>query len=266
MRSATQKAIGRRGVLGGALGIGAAALLPGAQAAVPAPALRRAPRVIAIDAGHGGRDPGAIGVDGTHEKVVTMAVARELARRIEAVGPYKVLLTRRRDEFIALEDRVRLARSGRAALFMSLHADSVPNHHTRGFSVYTLSEDASDDLAASLAKRENAADQIAGLDLARHSKVVNSILIDLMRRETSNSAITMASTVVTSLNPPLPPLDKPHREANFAVLRAPDIPSVLVEMGFLSNPLDERQLRDPRHQRVLAERLTRAINTYFESI
>lgn len=242
--------------LSGAALTGVDALLARAWAALPAPAQAaakpepaattepkaNAKKIIAIDAGHGGKDPGCIGVGGTHEKMVTMAVARDVARRLEATGHYKVVLTRPTDVFVPLANRVRRARAANAQLFLSLHADSGPHPGARGFSVYTLAEHASDDMAAALARRENAADRIGGINFAEHGKEVSRILLDLLHRETANGSLTLAHDVVATLGQQLQALTNPHREANFAVLRAPDIPSALVEMGFLSNPEDERLL------------------------
>jgi N-acetylmuramoyl-L-alanine amidase len=251
------------------LGIGgwAGALAAGPADAVPAAKAKTAPAkpkpIVAIDAGHGGRDPGTIGINGTYEKDITVAVARDLARRLDASGRYQALLTRRDDSFIALPERVRLARAGRAALFVSLHADSEPNPHQRGFSVYTLADHASDAMAAALAQRENAVDRLTGVDLSKHPKAVREILVDLMHREITDKASLMAETVVATLHPPFTALQKPHRQANFAVLRAPDIPSILVEMGFLSNLDDEKQLDRPGYRAKLADRLVLAVDRFF---
>ncbi len=221
-------------------------------------------KIIAIDAGHGGKDPGAIGRHGTHEKQITFSVARELARQLEATGRYTPILTRRNDSFIALGQRVAIARKAKSALFLSLHADSIPNNpDARGFSVYTLSDKASDSMTAALADRENAADFVGGLDLSRHSRQVKTILLDLMHRETTNSSLAMAHAALAKMTPAFPPLQKPHRQANFAVLRSPDIPSILVEMGFLSNQEDEKALRQEAYQRKMAGRLAAAVEAFF---
>ncbi|MBI3516766.1 MAG: N-acetylmuramoyl-L-alanine amidase [Proteobacteria bacterium] len=254
-------------LIGGALGTMAA----GSALAAPAPKGRKpaAPKpkaIIALDAGHGGKDPGTIGVGGTFEKDITFAVARGLAHRLEASGRYQIVLTRTDDSFIALGERVRSARASRAQLFLSLHADSVPNPRQRGFSVYTLADEASDAMTAGLAVRENAVDRLGGLDLSRHPQAVRTILLDLMHRETANNASLMAETVVTKLHPPFTPLQKPHRQANFAVLRAPDIPSILVEMGFLSNLDDEKLLNQTSYQAKLADRLVIALDGFFARV
>jgi N-acetylmuramoyl-L-alanine amidase len=259
----------RRSFIVGSLAGGAIATRPG----LAAPATKKQPapvakpkRIIAVDAGHGGKDPGTIGVGGTYEKEITFAVARDLARRLEASGRYQVVLTRTDDSFIALPDRVRLARAGRADLFLSLHADSVPNPRQRGFSVYTLADEASDSMAAALAQRENEVDRLAGVDFSRHPKMVRTILLDLMHRETANNSSLMAETVVAKLHPPFTPLQKPHRQANFAVLRAPDFPAILVEMGFLSNPEDETLLNQAGYQAKLADRMVTAVDGFFSRV
>jgi N-acetylmuramoyl-L-alanine amidase len=221
-------------------------------------------KIVAIDAGHGGKDPGAIGAQGTYEKLITFAVARELARQLEATGRYTPILTRRNDTFVALGARVSLARRAKSTLFLSLHADSIPNNpDARGFSVYTLSDKASDNMTAALADRENAADFVGGLDLSHHSRQVKTILLDLMHRETTNNSLALAHATLAKMTPAFPPLQKPHRQANFAVLRSPDIPSILVEMGFLSNREDEKALRGEAYQRKLASRLTLAVDAFF---
>src|SRR5258708_38167949 len=238
---------------------------PQSKAKPPAP-VAKPKQIVALDAGHGGRDPGTIGVNGTYEKDVTLAVARDLAKRLEATGRYPGLLTRSDDSFIALPDRVRLGRAAQAALFMSLHADSMPNAHKRGFSVYTLADEGSDAMAARLAHRENAVDRLAGVDFSKHPKMGRSILFDLMTRENTNNAARMAETVVATLHPPFPAIEKPHRQANFAVLRAPDIPSILVEMGFLSNLEDEKLLNQTSYQAKLADRLVTAVDGFFARV
>ena len=257
----------RRAALAGAVAFGGAASsrLAFAQGARRPQLLAPARRIVAIDAGHGGKDPGAIGVNGTHEKQITMAVALDLARKLESRSQIRVVLTRRDDSFIALEDRVELARAGDSTLFLSLHADAAPNVQARGFSVYTLNENASDEMAALLAKRENAADRFAGVNFGAQPRAVKNILADLMARETATNSTMMAQTVVNRLSPPLQPMTKPHRQANFAVLRAPEFPSVLVEMGFLSNAEDEKLLNQRSYQERLADRLVLSIDSFFAS-
>jgi N-acetylmuramoyl-L-alanine amidase len=216
-----------------------------------------------LDPGHGGRDPGAIGVSGTHEKQVTLAAAQELRGQLEAGGQYRVELTRTRDVFIPLDDRVARARSRGAALFVSMHADALPDHSVRGASVYTLSATASDAQSAALAKRENSADRFLGGPWRDAPPEVAQILGSLVRRETRAGSIRIARSLVGQLDRDLPMLPNPARRAGFAVLKAADIPSVLVEMGFMSNPKDEAALRRPEHRRVVATAMKRAIDSYF---
>lgn len=230
------------------------------------PEKRRAgKRVIVIDPGHGGVDPGTTGHRGTREKNITLAVARAVKARLEAKGRYHVVLTRERDIFLRLRSRVETARSAAADLFVSLHADALKNRKVRGAAVYTLSEVSSDKEAAELAAKENKADVIAGVDLTHENPVVANILIDLAQRETMNYSARFATLLVTQLRRNGKTLRNAHRFAGFAVLKAPDIPSVLIEMGYLSNPKEERLLRQPAYQRKLADAIARAMDGYFEA-
>lgn len=230
------------------------------------PEKRRAgKRVIVIDPGHGGVDPGTTGHRGTREKNITLAVARAVKARLEAKGRYHVVLTRERDIFLRLRSRVETARSAAADLFVSLHADALKNRKVRGAAVYTLSEVSSDKEAAELAAKENKADVIAGVDLTHENPVVANILIDLAQRETMNYSARFATLLVTQLRRTGKTLRNAHRFAGFAVLKAPDIPSVLIEMGYLSNPKEERLLRQPAYQRKLADAIARAMDGYFEA-
>ena len=230
------------------------------------PEKRRAgKRVIVIDPGHGGVDPGTTGYRGTREKNITLAVARAVKARLEAKGRYHVVLTRERDIFLRLRSRVETARSAAADLFVSLHADALKNRKVRGAAVYTLSEVSSDKEAAELAAKENKADVIAGVDLTHENPVVANILIDLAQRETMNYSARFATLLVTQLRRTGKTLRNAHRFAGFAVLKAPDIPSVLIEMGYLSNPKEERLLRQPAYQRKLADAIARAMDGYFEA-
>ena len=224
---------------------------------------RPKPRQIALDPGHGGVDPGAISPNGLYEKTVTLATARELARLLDASGRYRALLTRGRDAFVPLRQRVARARAFRAELFLSIHADALPDRALRGLSVYTLSERASDRETAALAVRENKDDFVAGLHLSRRPPIIGAILLDLARRQTNNQSLTLAKAIVAETGRAVPLLERPHREAGFTVLTAPDIPSVLVELGCLSNRAEERLLGHPAHQRRLAEALKQAIDDYF---
>lgn len=257
LRDDGQGGIGRRAAIRLAAG-GALALLAG-----PAAARQRREHVIVLDAGHGGIDPGAIGVSGVYEKDVVFAVTREAARRLDARRGFKVVLTRDSDEFVALRERVRRARAAGASLFLSIHADALPNASMRGASVFTLSEKASDKLAEALAARENKVDLIAGIDLSQQSPEVGSILIDLARRQTTNDSIRLARTLVRELGRSVPLLRDGLHSAGFAVLKAPDVPSALVETGCLSNRQEEKLLRSPSYQRKIAAILARAIEAHF---
>lgn len=239
-----------------------------ATAAAPETASRGAAHadyrpLIAIDPGHGGVDPGAHSRRGVWEKDITLAQARVLYREIRRSGRYRAVLTRNRDMFVRLRDRIRIAQRAGAHLFISLHADSIGDRRVRGASVYTLSERASDREAAALAAKENRADIIAGVDLNHQSETVARILIDLRQRLTMNESVRLAKVVSRELSRTTPLLRNNHRFAGFAVLKAPDIPSILVEMGYLSNARDERLLRSPRHRRRVAQALLEAIDSHF---
>lgn len=223
-------------------------------------------RIIVIDPGHGGVDPGAIGVSGIYEKHITLAAARDLKEHLERTGRFKVYLTRDRDLFIRLRGRIEIARERNADLFISVHADTIRNKKVRGLSVYTLSEKASDKEAAELAERENKSDLIAGIDLSHESEEVTNILIDLAQRETMNQSARLASLLVGELKNRVKVLRNPHRFAGFAVLKAPDVPSVLIELGFLSNRDDERALRSKSHRRKVAQSIAGAVDAYFSKI
>lgn len=223
-------------------------------------------KVIVIDPGHGGQDPGAIGVSGVYEKNITLAAARELKKILDQKKGYKVYLTRNRDVFIPLRERVRIARRYKADLFLSIHADSALNRNAKGLSVYTLSENASDKEAAALAERENKADVIAGLNFAEHSKEVSDILINLAQRETMNRSSEFATFMVGEMRKSCKLLDNTHRFAGFAVLKAPDIPSVLLEMGYLSNRSEEKLLKQSSYRHKLANSAAEAIDKYFDNM
>jgi N-acetylmuramoyl-L-alanine amidase len=242
----------------------AATALPPATSARPAPRRHDGRKVIVLDAGHGGVDPGALGNNGTHEKELTLAVAREVRRQLEASGRYRVVMTRDDDMFVQLRERVAKARAVNADLFLSIHADSIGSAQTRGASIYTLSETASDAEAAALAARENRADIIAGVDLSAENKDVASILIDLAQRETLNRSAALAHSLVAELGRDVQLLpSRPHRFAGFAVLKAPDVPSALIELGYLSNRQDESLLNRPQHRTKIAAAIVRAIDHHF---
>ncbi len=222
-------------------------------------------KIIVLDPGHGGKDPGAIGYSGVYEKNITLAMAKELKVILEKEG-YKVHLTRSTDIFIPLRDRVKIARKYNADLFMSIHADSAVNRSAKGLSVYTLSETASDKEAAALAERENKADVVAGLNLLEHSKEVSDILINLAQRETMNRSSEFASFMVQEMRKSVKLRDNTHRFAGFAVLKAPDVPSVLLEMGYLSNRTEECLLKQKDYRRKLAVSTSKAVEKYFDNM
>jgi N-acetylmuramoyl-L-alanine amidase len=233
-----------------------------APAKPAAPPASRLPLVM-LDPGHGGKDPGAIGLSGTYEKHVALAAAQELRRMLVATRRYRVEMTRARDVFVALEERVAIARRRQAALFVSLHADALSDSTVRGASVYTLNETASDRQTAALAQRENAADRFGTPNFQGTPPEVARILISLVRQETRVGSTRMARNVVQALGREVPLLPNPARHASFMVLKAADIPSVLVEMGFMSNRADEAALRRPAHRAQLAGAMLRAIDGYF---
>jgi N-acetylmuramoyl-L-alanine amidase len=253
------KSTNTSGGSGGGAGTGA---LGGSAAKQPIEEPKRGKPVIVIDPGHGGIDPGAIGAS-ANEKELTLAVAKAVKQELEATGKFRVLLTRSRDVYIPLRERFGLAREKGAELFISLHADSHNDPLTRGASVYTLSEKASDAESAALAAKENKSDIIAGVDLSKQSNVVSNILIDLAQRDTKNMSTRFATLLVRELKDQTMLLGNTHRYAGFAVLKAPDVPSVLVEMGYISSSKDEALLSSSAHQQKLARAIRQAVENYF---
>ena len=222
------------------------------------------PLVIASDAGHGGQDPGATGQSGKREKDVTLAIARELARQINATPGLKAYLTRDTDVFIPLNRRAQLARQAKADMFVSIHADAAENRSANGSSVYVLSlKGASSQRARWLADKENASDLIGGVRLEKTSGTLASVLIDLTQSGQMKASEDAATHVLNGLSR-IGRNHKPHIErANFAVLRTSDMPAMLVETAFISNPDEERRLTDPSYQRQLARAVLDGVNTYF---
>lgn len=220
-------------------------------------------RVVVIDPGHGGVDPGTHGHSGVLEKDVVLAFGRELAKRLRDSGRYDVYMTRDKDFFIPLRDRVAIARRHKADLFISIHADSISKADVRGMSVYTLSETASDKEAAALARKENLSDAIAGIDFKGESPEVTGILIDLAQRETKNYSARFAKSVVDYARHTTTLLEPTHRFAGFVVLKAPDVPSVLIELGFLTNHADEKRLTSSKWRTSLASSFVSAVDRYF---
>jgi N-acetylmuramoyl-L-alanine amidase len=236
---------------------------PGKSLAKPTPPFR--PKLIALDPGHGGRDPGALGVRGTQEKGVVWTIAGELKQQLMAGGRYRVMLTRAGDSYVALRERVARAQALKADLFLSIHADSHPDPGVRGASVYTLSEEATDREAAALAARENRADKVvSGVPLASQSDTVVAALVAMSQRGTLNDSCRLADTIVSTFGQNgVRLLPRTHRKAGFAVLTSPDIPAALVELGYLSNVQDEKLLTVRQHQLALARALRASIDAHF---
>ena len=232
---------------------------------LPRPAPRNLPFVM-LDPGHGGKDPGAIGITGTYEKHIAFATATELQRQLNATGLYRVELTRQRDVFIPLEERVGIAQHKGAGLFVSMHADAIGDPHVRGASIYTLSDTASDAQTAALARRENSADRFGGPAFHGVDPEVAKILASLVRQETRAGSARLQRGLAGALDQSLPMLQNPTRHASFVVLKAADIPSVLVEMGFMSNAQDEAALRRADHRATVAAAMKRAIDAYFNGV
>ena len=221
--------------------------------------------VVAVDAGHGGQDPGATGHYGTHEKDVVLAIARALARRINGEPGMHAVLTRDQDTFIMLRDRIGRARAAKADLFVSVHADSIHNPEISGSSVYVLSErGATDESARWLAERENAADLMGGVKLSDKNTTLASVLLDLSQSANISTSTVAAEGVLNALEG-VGEVRKPHvQQAGFVVLKSPDIPSMLVETAYISNPSEERRLRSDAHQGKLADAIFTGLRNYFE--
>lgn len=220
---------------------------------------------IVIDPGHGGIDGGAAGPSGTVEKDITLTFATELREKLRADGRYSVFMTREKDEFLRLDDRVRIAREHEADLFISIHADTIRLKGIRGATVYTVSEKASDAEAQALADRENLADQLAGIAVEEENQEVADILVDLIKRETHSFSMRFARSLVGELSTTVGLINNPHRFAGFKVLKAPDVPSVLLELGYLSNAKDEEQLKDAEWRGKAAASISKAIELFATS-
>lgn len=221
-------------------------------------------KIIVLDPGHGGIDPGASSKDGVLEKNIVLKMAKTIKKHLEKEGGYTVYLTRSDDTFLSLAERVRRARKWQADLLIALHADMLAtNKNVRGATVYTLSEKASDQEAARLAHAENRSDIIAGVDLEEIDDKIGTILIDLIQRETKNNAILLAQSVVTSLKGVTPLTKHPRRSAGFRVLKAPDVPSILLELGYLSNPKDRALLLSTAWMGKVSTALVKGLNRYF---
>ena len=239
-----------------------------AQQAVPAPAAAansgdNRPLVV-LDPGHGGIDYGARGANGSNEKDVVLAFAKVLGAKLAASGRYRVAYTRSDDSFVSLGGRVDVARQQHAALFVSIHANSFPDGQVRGTTVYTVSDKASDKMAADVANSENQSDELAGIDsTSEDSNQVKDILADLTRRETHNFGVVFAQTLVKNLGLTTKMFKVPHQEAGFKVLEAPDVPSALIELGYITNADDEKELNSPDWQSTTADSMVTAIDNFF---
>lgn len=237
----------------------------------PAPA-RQAPRsgmrdlVIAIDAGHGGKDPGAVGRDGTREKDVTLAIARKLESMLRAERGFKPVLTRNKDVFIPLRERTRIARRNKADMFISLHADAFSDPDARGASVFCLSlNGASSEAARWMADKENAADLVGGVSLNDRNDTLASVLLDLSQTASMQASLDAGQRVLTELGEIGSVHKRSVQQAGFVVLKSPDIPSMLVESAFISNPEEERKLRTSAHQERVARSVLRGLHSYYAS-
>ncbi len=221
--------------------------------------------IIAIDAGHGGEDPGTIGRKGTREKDVVLAIAKELSRQVKNERGMRPVLVRRGDYYIGLRRRMKIAREQRADLFVSIHADSFKDSRVRGSSVYVLSRNgASSEASRWLAEQENAADLVGGVSLDDKDDLLASVLLDLSQTATLSASTDVGTNVLKQLGT----LGKTHKRrvqrAGFMVLKSPDVPSILVETAFLSNPKEEKRLRSRSHQRKLAGAMMTGVRSYFQ--
>jgi len=222
--------------------------------------------VIAIDPGHGGRDPGAIGKKGTREKDVTLSVAKKMKNLINRSSGYKAILTRSGDRFISLRNRVKKARAAEADIFISLHADSFHSPNVKGASVYALSlSGASSEAARWIAQKENASDLIGGISLDDKDDLIASVLLDLSQTATIQDSLDLGSDVLSHIGRVSKLNNRQVQQAGFAVLKAPDMPSILIETAFLSNPGEEKKLRNPKHQHKLASAVFSGIKNHLNN-
>lgn len=220
--------------------------------------------LVVIDAGHGGHDPGSLSPDGkVWEKTIALGIARAIRDELAASGRVRVALTRNDDRFLILGERREIARRLKADLFISVHADSAANGDARGANIYTLSEIASDRVAAQLAAKENKADILNGIDLGGENNDVSSILIDLAQRETMNVSSGFAALLQREMSPMVAFRSTFHQFAGLIVLKAPDVPSVLIESGYISNPDDLKLLMSPKYRKDVAVGVRRAVETHF---
>ena len=220
---------------------------------------------IVIDPGHGGIDGGAVGKGKSVEKNITLSFAKSLKAKFADKKKFRVVLTREADVFVQLDERLNIARRNKADLMISIHADSLRQSRIRGATIYTLSREGTDELSRQLAEKQNRADLIAGLDLPEVKEDVSDILIDLTRRETEAFSVQFAKELVGKFQKGIKLIKNPHRGADFFVLRAAEVPSVLLELGYLSNRNDERLMRSKKWQNLATELLADAILAFFET-
>jgi len=222
--------------------------------------------VIALDPGHGGRDPGAIGKRGTREKDVALSVAKKMKTLINRTPGYRAILTRSGDRFVTLRNRVKKAREAEADIFISLHADSFHSPNVKGASVYALSlSGASSEAARWIAKKENASDLIGGISLDDKDDLIASVLLDLSQTATIQDSLELGSDVLKHIGKVSKLNNRQVQQAGFAVLKAPDMPSILIETAFLSNPSEEKKLRNPKHQHKLAKAVFGGIKNHLSN-
>jgi len=219
--------------------------------------------IVAIDAGHGGKDPGAIGRSGTYEKLITLQIAKRLEKTINQQRGMKAVLVRKNDRFMRLRDRIHKARDSHADMMISLHADSFPDPRARGSSIYALSVDGASS-ETMMAEKENAADLLFGdVNLAVEDQMVKEVLFDLSLTGTIESSLDIGSEILSQIKTVNRVHKKKVQQAGFAVLKAPNIPSILIETAFISNPREEKNLRSAAHQKKVAKAITRGVSKYF---
>lgn len=230
----------------------------------PVAVLRAKPIVVAVDAGHGGKDPGAHGPTGLEEKTVTLAIARKLARLIDAQPGMRAVLTRTGDYYVGLRERMAVARKADADIFISIHCNAVRDPSVRGTAVYMLSQHgATSEQARWVADRENASDMVGGIDISDKSSQLASVLVDISQSATLDASFDLAARLLQQMGRVVPKQHASVQRAGFMVLKAPDIPSVLVETAFITNRQEERQLRSSQYQSKIAEQLLAGVRGYF---
>ena len=223
-------------------------------------------KIIVVDPGHGGKDSGAVGITKKLEKNITLKVALLLKKEFSKYEEFRVILTREKDVYLKLRERTEIAKNNNADIFISLHADFNKNRRTRGISLYTLSERASDKEAEALARRENRSDFLGNVDLSSENSEVTNILIDLTKRETLNQSSHLVNFLIKDIKNEMNLLKRAHRFAGFTVLKSLDIPSVLIEMGYLSNKEDSKLLVSNNYQKKITSNIVKAVKNYFDWI